>query len=177
MHRPGHFGLNLVLAAVPLSLIGLISGALVALGIITVAVFPDIDQRIDRLSHRGFTHTVAFAAMMGVVGCGAVAGGTFYLNTQLAELIGVSGMVGEPLWNGLLVGSGAFIGILGHIAGDIITHGGPHKCRPLWPLSSAKIALGWCYARNPLANEGLFALGVLTITFSLTRAMQAVPTL
>lgn len=171
MYRLGHTGIGLLLGAAAIWLANLPSGAFIALGIIVTTVLPDIDQRIDSLSHRGVTHTVLFGPFTGLF----VGVGVFLfireLNTRLQALRVVDVTLGDPGVIGALVGIGGCIGVLGHIMGDILTIGGQFRCRPLWPISSAPIALGLCTAKNTAANEGLFTAGALALAL----AIQTLP--
>lgn len=150
MYRTGHYGVALVayaplgalLLAVATPEVALLSGA----AVLALTPLPDYDQRIPLVKHRGGTHTVAFAVLVGV----------------LTGLVGWAlGAGPAPL--GPLAGAalGAVVGvhaILAHLAADAIT---PAGIRPLWPVSDREFALGWVRAANPLANYGLLAAGAV----------------
>ena len=152
MYAPGHVGLALLLTA-PLGLYCLarrrehlaIATTLGAIGLSTV---PDVDQWVPFLAHRGPTHTVWFALLVGcVVGTLALAHGT------------ARGRVRSPLrlWaGGFALGA---LTIASHLAGDVLT---PTGIRPFSPLSGASFTLELVYARDVAANRNLFAVGWLT---------------
>jgi len=149
MYRTGHWGTALlVYAPVGTALLwgGFEGAALVGgAGVLALARLPDYDQRVPFVSHRGVTHTLAFALAVGaVVGGGGLA---------LAEGIGVTNALA-------LGGFGALVGtlsVLSHLLADALT---PAGITPFWPLSSANYSLRLARADNTLANYGLFAAGV-----------------
>lgn len=150
MYRLGHYGAALVVYA-PLGLalllvdrptLAVVGGAVS----LTLATLPDIDHRIPGVSHRGMTHTLAFAvAVGGVVGAGGF-------------LVGQSLGVGSALALaalGFVVGLSA---VCSHLLADAIT---PMGITPWWPLSTRHYTLGLTRADNTLANYALLGLGVL----------------
>jgi inner membrane protein len=177
MHRQGHLGIVLLALAPVLS--GLVALgrpllALVACSVIVIEPLPDNDLWGPGLSHRGMSHSLLTAGVIGALcaGGGWVLGtyvtgpGTHWLlgtivggpkaltwiETHLATLdAGVLALVG--FW----VGSG---GICLHLLGDMITVVG---IRPYLPVSRRKVSLTSLRAANPYANRGLFGCGVLAI--------------
>jgi len=149
MYREGHYGAAL-LAYAPLGFVALIGGfetvalvgALVAAGL---AMVPDYDQRVPGIAHRGPTHTVWFAALVGL-GV-ALAGGTVGWTRGPVAAVGLGGF-------GFLVGTAT---ICSHVAADALT---PMGVRPFAPLDDRKITYGVTRADNRLANLLLLALGV-----------------
>ncbi|MFB6131728.1 MAG: metal-dependent hydrolase [Salinigranum sp.] len=148
MYRKGHLGVSLIVFA-PLGY-ALLRGGEGSLAFLAGAVMlglsslPDVDHRVPGLSHRGLTHTVAFAL---VVGC----------------CLGAVGFAVDPAADptgsrlavfGFLVG---VLSVLAHLLGDVLT---PMGVRPFWPLSGRTFSLRLARADNALANDGLFALGV-----------------
>lgn len=149
MYRTGHYGVSLLLYAPVLAallVVGRPTAALAgALGMLVLTMVPDYDQRVPFVSHRGSTHTLAFAWLVG-----AALGGSFLL---------VPGL--PPSTRYALAGFGLFIGVLGitaHLVADVLT---PSGVALLWPFSSKRYSLGLVSASNVLANYLLFALGVL----------------
>jgi len=92
MYRTGHYGAALLTWA-PFGAVLLFGGYAAAavaggVGVLALARIPDYDLRVPLLSHRGPTHTLAFALLVG----GAVGGG-------LGALAGAATPAGiEPLW-------------------------------------------------------------------------------
>lgn len=148
MLRTGHLGLSLLVYA-PLGYALLSSGQpelAVAgeLGMVVLAMVPDVDHRIPFVKHRGATHTVGFALLVGV-GVGA---GARWLHQQ-----GVP-MLGDPAGFGFLIGT---LAVLSHLVGDVLT---PAGIKPFWPLWERRFSLSVAPSRNGLANTGLLLVGV-----------------
>ncbi|EMA40826.1 metal-dependent hydrolase [Halococcus hamelinensis] len=148
MYRSGHVGVGLFLYA-PVGYFLLSGGrfALAVAGFVVVvwfAMVPDLDTRTRLLTHRGATHTLAFAALFGLA-CGA---GGWALGTRLV------GFGPRPLagFGGLL---GALV-VLAHLLADWLT---PMGVAPFWPLSSRRYSLGLATAANTTANALLLLLG------------------
>lgn len=150
MHREGHIGAAL-LAYAPVGLIVFVvgfEGAAMAgaVGAGLLAMVPDYDQRIPGISHRGLTHTVWFAALVGIgLGLTGVAIGA---NDGMVPAIGLGVF-------GLLVGT---VTILSHIAADALT---PMGVEPYAPLRDDHYTYDVARAANPIANYVLLALGVI----------------
>lgn len=147
MYRTGHYGVSLLIYAPVLAACLLLGARTLALvgGIVVLALapVPDYDQRVPGLTHRGVTHTLAFAALVGLLLAGVAAalpaGGPAH-PIRVAFAGGVGGL-----------------GIVAHLAGDVLT---PAGIRPLWPLSRRRYTLALWTAANPIANYGLLAAGV-----------------
>jgi inner membrane protein len=145
MYSKGHFGLNLILMSAilwgfPLTfetvfLIFFSAG---------LATFPDRDIKWQRMGvpvkHRGFTHSLFFAVIIGL--CLSFVYGYGQNSDKWGNL-------------GFLAG---FMGIIGHMIGDLITH---HKFKFFYPVSHRSFG-GWglTSASNKFVNEGLFKLGI-----------------
>jgi inner membrane protein len=159
MYRTGHYGVSLLVYA-PVAFVLLVAGevtlAFVAgATVLWLATLPDVDHRIPGVSHRGVTHTVAFALAVGLL-----FGAAGYL---LAGTLGL----GDP---SLVAGFGLFVGTLGilaHIAGDVLT---PAGVRPFWPLSRRKYTLSLTRADSTLWNVGLLGVGVFATAVGLVAA-------
>ncbi|MFB6095035.1 MAG: metal-dependent hydrolase [Halodesulfurarchaeum sp.] len=156
MLRSGHYGAAL-LAYAPLAWVLLAGGhrAAAALALPTTLVLarlPDLDRRLPLVRHRGGTHTVWFAGLVGM-GVGGLASGLCSSPPRESPLA-----VG--LW-GVAVG-GAAIG--SHLLADSIT---PVGIRPLWPLSDRRIALGFVNADSWIANTLLLWLGIVAMALGL----------
>ena len=149
MYQVGHYGAALV-AYAPL-------GALVALGghettallgalvCVALSTLPDCDHQLPFVDHRGPTHSLVFAALVGA----ALAGVTATLIDAASPALDV-GLVGFAFVVGAL-------SILSHILADALT---PMGIRPFWPFSSRHYTLSVTKAANPIANYVLFAIGV-----------------
>jgi inner membrane protein len=151
VYRNGHYGVAL-LAFAPIG-VGLVSAghvdlaAVVGAGTLWLAMLPDVDQRIPGISHRGPTHTVAFALLVAAAlgGCGL--------------LVGRVGL-GTPYTPSILAGVGAAVGLLAvgsHLLADALT---PMGVRPFWPLSRGKYSVSVVTADSTLGNYGLLGAGV-----------------
>lgn len=151
MHREGHYGVAL-LAYTPLGVVATIAGGpqlalLGGAGALALAMLPDQDQRVPGLEHRGPTHTIWFALLVGAV-CGA-AGGT--LGAARGDALLAVGL-------GLFAGLVGLVTMLAHIAADALT---PAGVRPLAPVDDRHVSYDVARAANPLANYALLAVGVV----------------
>ena len=153
MYRKGHYGVSLlVFAPIAFALLAVDrAGLAVVTGgvMLWLATLPDIDHRLPLIPHRGPTHSLVFAALIGGIfaGIGAV-----------VEIVG-----GGATWSiaGLslpVIGfaTGA-LAILAHLLGDALTPAGVNF---LWPVSARTYTIDLCRADNTIANYGLFAAGV-----------------
>jgi len=160
MYREGHSGFNALLYAPVLPLVSSVwslelalVGALVAVG---VANIPDLDQPLPRIRHRGPTHTVWFALLVGLVtGVGT-------------DLLVPATPVAFRF--GFIVGTG---GILAHLAGDVVTPMGISPFAPLWRYH---VTLEWFKSKNSRINRALLLVGssALFASLLLTMGLSAV---
>ncbi|WP_339103411.1 metal-dependent hydrolase [Haloterrigena salinisoli] len=149
MYQVGHYGTALV-AYAPLGTAVALAGhettaILGALACVALSTLPDCDHRVPLVEHRGPTHSLAFALLVG------------------AGLAGIAAMLvdaGSPLLGVGLVGFAFAVGALSicsHLLADALT---PMGIRPLWPLSNRRYTLAVTRAANPLANYALLGVGV-----------------
>jgi inner membrane protein len=145
MYQNGHYGAAL-LAVAPIGTV-LIAVGLVELAVaagvtaVTLAMVPDLDQRVPGIAHRGPTHTVWFALVVGVI------------TAVAAVALAVAGPVVSAV-TGFVVGTGT---IGSHIAADALT---PAGVRPWRPVNDTHYSLDVVKAKNPLANYALLGLGI-----------------
>jgi len=145
MYQNGHYGAAL-LAVAPIGTVliavGLVELAVIAgVTAIALAMVPDLDQRVPGIAHRGPTHTVWFALVVGVI-------------TSVATVaVAIAGPVVSAV-TGFVVGAGT---IASHIAADGLT---PAGVRPWCPVNNTHYSLDVVKAKNPLANYALLGLGV-----------------
>lgn len=159
MYQLGHYGAALV-AYAPLGAVVAFTGQaelaiLGALLCVSLSTLPDADHQLPLIAHRGPTHTVLFALLVGtVVGAG----------TYLAlEAVGFEGSgVNDIALTGFFAGVGA-LSIVSHLLADALT---PMGIRPFWPLSSRHYTLNVTPAKSRIANYTLFALGVGAVTLA-----------
>jgi inner membrane protein len=119
---------------------------------IVLSLLPDVDALLPGLVHRGLTHTLLFAVLVGLLVPIAVRLGSDFLPGLGAEHAAV----------GYLVGVG---GLVSHLAGDIITPMGVQLLFPVWqPVYTLDIVP----ASSPGANSLLLLTGVsvLLLTYS-----------
>lgn len=159
MYKTGHIGAALLVYS-PIGFTLLLSGldelaVLGGAGMIALATLPDCDHQLPLVAHRGPTHSVVFAIVLGA-------------------LLGVAGFaLGEPVFGvaGATMGVFAFavgaLAILSHLAADSIT---PMGIRPLWPLSRWHYSANIVRAKNPVANFLLLASGIAATTVALALA-------
>ena len=186
MHRRGHVGIAL-LAYAPVVYVLLTTdrpalAVFGAIALLLVEPIPDNDIWIPWLSHRGTSHSLFCALLVGVVlgGLGWLVGERFA--TGFADLLaggdvstvgvfaGVFGWLAtrvRSLDSALLARFGFVAGVSGvivHLLGDIITVSGIH---PFLPLSRRRISLSGLRADSTLANSVFLGLGVLAIALVL----------
>ena len=122
-------------------------------GLLVLAMAPDVDHRMSGIEHRGFTHSIWFAVLLGVAAAlvaVAVAGPPSRSSSSLR-------LPGRTAARGFAVGAGA---VLIHLAADAVT---PMGVRPLAPLSDAGGSLSLVSAADPRANAAVFAVGVALV--------------
>ena len=164
MYKLGHYGVALLVYA-PLAFALLVAGYEVAAllggaGMVVLSTLPDIDHQLPLVSHRGPTHSVLFALVVG----GGVAGVVMVLAPPYL------GVTGTPVAAAFGFGVGT-LAVLAHLLGDVLT---PMGIRPFWPVSNASFSLSVTRASSPVANYLLFALGVLAAAAALVGAGQIV---
>ena len=153
MYWKGHYGVSLLVfapIAFALLAVGRADLAVVTGGaMLWLATLPDIDHRLPLIPHRGPTHSLLFAALVG---------GAFAAVGAVLEVAGVGGglsIAGLPLPAvGFAIGA---LAILAHLLGDALTPAGVNF---LWPVSTRTYTIELCRADNTIANYGLFAAGV-----------------
>ncbi|MFD1567932.1 metal-dependent hydrolase [Halolamina litorea] len=163
MYRTGHLGVSLLVFA-PIGYLFVAAGeplaALVTGGaMLWLAMLPDVDHRIPGISHRGVTHSLLFAALVGGVFAGAGA--------LLADGLGTLDRVRLSTF-GFFVG---FVAVGAHLLGDVLTPAGVNL---FWPWRR-EFSLYLTRADNTLANYALFALGVFAVGVAAVLAVQGVP--
>jgi len=150
MHQSGHYGAALivyaptagVLVAFGLEQFAFIGG-LITLGL---AMAPDLDMRAPFVEHRGITHTVHFAFLVGVLLAAVFGGIGFTRGIGTAALTATYGFV---------IGFGT---ISSHIAADALTPMGIEPFR-----NGRRYSLDVVKAANPIGNYLLLALGVVAV--------------
>ena len=196
MYRHGHIGIALLILA-PISYALIQSGqfaltGLLALGVLLIEPLPDNDHRIPRLSHRGVSHSLLTAGIIGLLcaECGWLLGR--YLTVPLAHWLQTTVLPATSitavtiateqlatLTPETLTGLGFVIGVLGicvHLAGDIITVSGIQPFLPV--LSAADLTVTPSCGERACANTVFLLLGVLamgTVIFALSPFAGAFP--
>jgi len=148
MYRKGHLGVSLlVFAPVGYTLVRLgypVVAAVTGGVMLWFTMLPDVDHRLPMIEHRGPTHSLAFAALVGGVGAA--------LGVAAQSVVSV----GLPLPAvGFAIGA---LTVLAHLIGDTLT---PMGVNYFWPVSTRTLSLSLTRADNHWANSGLFGLGLL----------------
>ncbi len=193
MHRRGHTGIAM-LAYAPVAYIFLRGGqpALALgglLGVLCVEPVPDNDFWLPGLRHRGISHSLLGAlvvgSLLGVGGWLLAAGLNGLLARPVATLVSLpmqidDSIVGEliglfhTLDSEALAGLGFAVGVFGvlvHLLGDVITVAG---IRPFLPVSSRRVSLSPLRSHSPTANSVLFGLGILALVVVVVTAAPGV---
>lgn len=161
MYKTGHYGVNLFVAAITLAVGGIHPGLYVALVIVSMARFPDVDQKIDIIKHRGITHTVVFAVGAGIFAYTSLTLLLGHLNAELGQYSDTL-MVVPAGQIAVFTATGVTLGIAAHIFGDTLTVGsGKYGITPFWPFSQRQVRFGLCKAKNTFWNNALFTIGAL----------------
>jgi inner membrane protein len=150
MYAAGHYGVSLLVYAPVGWLLAIRGDPLLAVFggavVLSLATVPDVDHRLPLVRHRGPTHSLLFAALVGA----ALGGAGFLLGRAVPGLA-------SPLALATVLGGLGALGIVAHLAGDVLTPAGVNL---LWPLPGPDVSLSLTRADNTLANWGLLALGV-----------------
>jgi len=150
MFKQGHLGVSMLVFG-PVGYVLVARGApglaaVTGLVMVWFSMLPDIDHRLPIVEHRGPTHSLLFAALIGGVGWALGVG---------SEAV-VGPVAGVPL-STIGFGIGALT-VIAHLIGDTLTPAGvPY----LWPLTGRTFSLSLVGAGNPIANSGLFGLGLV----------------
>jgi inner membrane protein len=162
MFRRGHWGVSLlVFAPIGFALLWLGRPDLALVGggaMLWLSTLPDVDHRLPGISHRGPTHTLAFALLVGGVGAGAGVGLATVLDGGRTTLVAFGFGIGT-------------LGILAHLLADALT---PAGVPVLWPLSGRDYSLYLTRADNAIANYVLLAVGVCATAAAGVAALQVV---
>lgn len=164
VYKKGHCGVALLVFA-PIGYALVVLGApmlafLTGASMLWLAMLPDVDHRLPLIEHRGPTHSLLFAALVGAV----FAGAGFLLGdvALLAELLNGDALVGSAGVTARLrlAAFGFFVGfvtVFTHLLADVLT---PMGVNFLWPISSTRYSLRLTRADSALWNNGLLAAGV-----------------
>ena len=149
MYQVGHYGAALLTYA-PLGTVVALAGHETAalVGVLTclaLSTLPDCDHRLPVIEHRGPTHTLLFAVLVGA-GLAAIAA----ILVDAASPLVDAGFVAFAFAVGAL-------SIVSHLLADALT---PMGIRPFWPLSRRRYTLSVTTAANPIANYALLGLGL-----------------
>lgn len=150
----GHLGIGMLVFA-PLAYRFCRSGRSrpVWVGTITMlllATAPDVDVYISSIAHRGITHTVWAALVVGA------------LLALLSWRLHAAGPGrGNATGFAFLLGA---LTVLSHLLGDVLT---PMGIRPFAPLVGSEYSLALVAARDPSANLTLFVAGAVALAPSL----------
>lgn len=200
MHRRGHYGITL-LAVAPIVFFLVSDTPVLALlfliGVATVERLPDLDFQLPGLRHRGTSHSIVAAVVVGsLLGAtgwllsGSVNELFLAVPAVLSTVLDLSEFIRQFLphslndsiqlliadltsharvlaknpidrWSVALFGFCVGVyGITVHLLGDIITTTG---IQPFLPFSRWRISISPLRASNPVANTGMFMIGVLTL--------------
>lgn len=176
MFKIGHWGMSLLVWA-PVAFVLLRMGypALALIGGTIMLVFsrlPDKDHELPLIDHRGITHTLLFAVLIG----GVVAVPSYLLGASGIELAGLD--IGSAVGLDPAFGLGLFgfatgtLAIGAHLLADALT---PAGVPLLYPLSGWEFSFYFVQASNTLANYGLFVLGLVATAAAGAVGLQVVP--
>jgi len=158
MNQMGHWGAAFLFAAPAAFATVAITGELyMAAPLVAFAVLfsraPDIDQRIPLVSHRGVTHTLGFAFLLTTGAAGATSSILQYYSTTNLPV------PREGLF--ILIPGGVLLGVMSHLAADMLTEGYDYAVTPFWPISDWTYQLGIASASSVIWNTALLLCGGL----------------
>jgi inner membrane protein len=150
MYQVGHYGASLLVYAPLGAAVAAIGHETIAIvgGLLCVALstLPDVDHRLPLVDHRGPTHTVLFALLVGA----ALAGATALSLDGAAASVDVGVVVFAFVVGALSIGS--------HLLADVLT---PMGIRAFWPVSRRRYSWNLTPAKSPVANAVLLGLGLV----------------
>lgn len=153
MHALGHKGVALLLYAPITYFLLSVGRPILAFGglviVVTLSMLPDKDMVIALLPHRGPTHTIWFAGLVGA----ALAGVGLVIQFGL-DKIGIVA-VAVPVTGLFIVG---FLSIVYHIIGDAMN---PSGVRPYRPVSNRKHALSVTKSSSFIGNWFFYLIGLV----------------
>lgn len=172
MYRKGHYGVSLlVFAPIAFALLSLgkpILAFLTGVPMLWLAMLPDYDQRVPFIRHRGPTHSLLFAGLVGAAFAGAgfaLGSASSFLGTgEVVAQIGLGAQLGFAAF-GFFVGS---ITVVAHLLADALTPAGVNF---FWPLSGRTFSVYLTTADNTVWNYALLVLGVFATGASLYLSM------
>ena len=154
MHRLGHYGVALGVYAPLMTILLLLGAPLLAglglMGILLATRWPDIDLKLPFITHRGPTHTVWFAGLVGFLYAG--------LFSPLSPLHAGHPYV-VPAF-GFLIG---FLSIGSHLLADAIT---PSGVTPFYPLKRNHYTADLTTADSRVANILLLLIGMTALSLA-----------
>ena len=162
MYRTGHLGVSLLLFG-PVGNWLVTAGypalaLLVGATMVSLANLPDLDTQVPGLPHRGPTHSLPFAAVVGAV--------LAFLAARVEPVFAVTVPPGLSMATaGFLLGFGS---VLAHLLADVIT---PMGVAFLWPYPR-RWSLNLTPSKDPVWNYGLLALGGVSTAWSLGLAVR-----
>lgn len=164
MHARGHKGIALLLYAPITYFLLTVGRPFLAIGglviVLVLSMLPDKDMVIALLPHRGPTHTIWFAGLVGA----ALAGIGLVVQFGLDQ-IGIVA-VAVPVSGLFIVGS---LSILFHIIGDALN---PAGVKPYRPVSSYKHALGVTKSGSFIGNWVFYLIGLAANGVAVFLALQ-----
>lgn len=168
MYPRGHAGLALTLYAPILYLTAtksFIGATILTLCVMWTAILPDIDISnklfLDRLDHRGTTHTVWFALVIGMFG--------YVCGFGLAQAVQTVQLQPQRLTHSTLqasVGATSAVGICLHICGDVINKqsGVSPWAVPRLQKFTRPVHIPLLHCHSLTINNLLFVTGVLILS-------------
>jgi inner membrane protein len=182
MYKPGHVGMSLIFLSPITFILNSINRPILSVITIITTIFlttqPDIDLKLPVVKHRGLTHTIYFAILLGLIA-------SFIFRKShslfLDQIVTNTSTMSITLL-GFLVG---FLAVISHLMADVITITGIQpfsfgflgNYRPFSKFSKeTRYQLQWTTAKSPLANLILVILGFTLTLLSFYPTIQEILT-
>lgn len=164
MYPPGHVGITALISA-PLTYLLLdVVNEREVLGWLSLAIVltlaPDVDTMLPVIVHRGVTHTLLAAVVLGA----------FVAVVVWASDISSTIDRTKQTLLGFLTGAGA---VVSHLLGDVIT---PMGIQPLFPFGGSVYTLDLVYASDPRANLSFLLVGLAALAVTYLAGGRPTPT-
>lgn len=152
MNSYGHYGIAMLLYSPILFIFTLqdffLLGLVGVLAVFLLSRTPDIDYYIPLITHRGITHTIWFAVVIG------------FLLSMPFDSTGSITLFGHPVPYRLIAFTFGSYSVITHIIGDSLT---PSGVRPFMPFIMTRYSMTIVRSGSNIGNGIFFVIGCLSL--------------